>query len=200
MSSEEDFLEEKLGNINKHIDILYKSFEKGIPKESIFTIRQYIDVYTECYNICIKKTPNDVFSDKLYENYYEQLKLYLNNINDRVNISDNNDLIKTMNYEFEKFKLVNKWLYMFFRYLDRYYLKAKDYPCLQDTGNQEYYNIVFKSTFNSQVQNNALKSLLNKINKYRNNRNEDIASDVRQYINIIWELLYKFFILYSCKV
>ena len=51
----------KLDKINNYLDILFNSFKNGIPKKNIFTRKEYIDIYTDSYNICILKSDTFTF-------------------------------------------------------------------------------------------------------------------------------------------
>ena len=56
----------KLDNINCQIDKLFSSFKNGIPVQNIFNRNQYMEVYTDCYNICIIKSNNFTYSELVY--------------------------------------------------------------------------------------------------------------------------------------
>ena len=120
MENEDYFFKNKIENINNYIDILLASFENGIPKTSVLTTKDYINVYTDCYNICIKKSDDYDYPDKLYKNYLNKLNSYLD---DRYKkIIKKHNMMENIIEEWNKFKIINKWLSMFFMYLNRSYI------------------------------------------------------------------------------
>ena len=173
---------EKLDKINDSLDILFNSFKNGIPKKNIFTRSEYIDIYTYSYNICIIKSDTFTFPEIIYNNYQLKLKEYLKMAYDNVIKQEN--IVDSIVYEYEKFQLVNKWMTLIFKYLDRHYIRIKNLLPLEQNGNQMFYNNVFLPTFDSKNYS-GLNYLLNKINNYRmlNDINEKKIIDT--YLKLI---------------
>ena len=100
------------------------------------------------------------------------------------NITKQKNIVNSIVYEYEKFKLVNKWLTLFFKYLDRHYIKIKKLLPLEENGKEMFYNNVFLPTFNSDKYS-GLTCLLDKINNYRMLNNDNEKNMIEIYLKLI---------------
>ena len=176
MKNEDYFFKNKIENINNYIDILLASFEKGIPKTSVLTTKDYMSVYTDCYNICIKKSDDYDYPDKLYKNYLNKLNSYLD---DRYKkIIKKYNMIENIIEEWNKFKIINKWLSMFFMYLNRSYIIKNKFLKLIDYGNKKFHDKLFKPTYQL-----CLNQLFQEFNKQRLEPLQN--TNLKDYINIL---------------
>ncbi len=177
MSSENNFFDEKIKNINFHLDKLFLSFENGIPEKNIFSRKEYAFIYTDCYNICINQTDENNNTKKLYQNYSNKLNTYLSNV--YMQIKSKNNYLLDLTNEWNKFQLINKWLHLFFQYLNRHFIKRHYYLPIKDNGYKQFYDYIFIKTIDD-----CLGELFNNINKIRVDSQNNI-SHITEYIKLL---------------
>jgi len=141
-------------------DIIFQDKKKSISKN------KYIEVYTLIYKLCIQRPPYNL-SSKLYNLHAKLIKDYLN---DEImpllkkNYEDYKFLIK-INIYWNKHKIINKWMYHFFSYIDRFYTTSNNLMKLKTVGNTLFYDIIYKS-----LREKLIKKILELILDFRNNK------------------------------
>ena len=141
-------LEENIINFNEgssKINIFFNNLINNVLNKSNaipINNKEYINVYTLVYNLCIQREPYN-YVKELYELHTKLLKEFMIN-NICIVINNNNQLL----YEFKKywdyFKIINKWMSLFFSYVDRFYTVEKKKLKLKEMGNRLFLNIVYK--------------------------------------------------------
>ena len=162
-------------NLDRYLNNILKYFEGNVPNNEIL-MKDYIYIYTECYNISILRSEEYNYSQLLYEYYCNKVTNYLNNIN----LIYNENIIKNLTVEWEKFNILINILSKFFSYLEKYYIKNNNLTYLFDFGINNFYNIIFKPIFNSN-EINLINNVFDKINKLRYEPDEDISN----FINML---------------
>jgi cullin 1 len=176
-------LEENIINFNEgssKINIFFNNLINNVLNKSNaipINNKEYINVYTLVYNLCIQREPYN-YVKELYELHTKLLKEFMIN-NICIVINNNNQLL----YEFKKywdyFKIINKWMSLFFSYVDRFYTVEKKKLKLKEMGNRLFLNIVYKKN-----ELRIIEETLQLIKQKRDNEDKDY-SIIKQIIIII---------------
>uniref|UniRef100_A0A7S1G733 Cullin family profile domain-containing protein n=1 Tax=Bicosoecida sp. CB-2014 TaxID=1486930 RepID=A0A7S1G733_9STRA len=132
--------------------------ERGNP----FTRAQYAEIYTICYNMCTQRAPMN-FSQQLYERHGETVATYLrNNVLPALERQHDTFLLQELVKRWQNHEVMNKWLFKFFMYLDRYYVSHHGVPKLKEAGLDKFRTVVFDV-----VKRDVVVALLAVINQDR---------------------------------
>ena len=93
--------------------------------------RRYVNTYTKCYDMCTQREPHS-WSVQLYERHGHSLRHYLQTVA-LTAITAQPDappqvLLQEYVARWNNHKIMNKWMRLFFMYLDRYYVKHHSLP------------------------------------------------------------------------
>ncbi|TYH58428.1 hypothetical protein ES332_D08G152700v1 [Gossypium tomentosum] len=142
-----------MGCENIEFDQGWGEMEKGIEKlkrilagekETPFTSREYMTLYTTIYNMCNQKAPHD-YSEQLYDKYKKTLDEYITSIV-LPSLKDKHDefMLRELVERWLNHKIMVKWLTRFFHYLDRYFIIQKSVPALNEVGTTCFLNLVYE--------------------------------------------------------
>lgn len=148
--------------------------DNGLPKNKtkLFDHKEYVAVYTTCYNMCTQRSPYN-YSKELYLRHGETIKQYLVNTSlpallEKISISESSHssgpsiLLMELQKRWNNHQIMNKWLAKFFMYLDRYFVKHHSHPTLSQSGLQ-----IFKTEVYDKVKASATAAVLDMINEER---------------------------------
>eukprot|EP00591_Stephanopyxis_turris_P014134 CAMPEP_0195538440 /NCGR_PEP_ID=MMETSP0794_2-20130614/49526_1 /TAXON_ID=515487 /ORGANISM="Stephanopyxis turris, Strain CCMP 815" /LENGTH=753 /DNA_ID=CAMNT_0040672419 /DNA_START=59 /DNA_END=2320 /DNA_ORIENTATION=+ len=159
----------------KAIDMLEEMLDNGLKsgkKTSMFAPRQYVEIYTTCYDMCTQRSPYN-WSMQLYQRHGETIENYLVNsilpaLREKISSGDGSDsssiLLTELNLRWKNHQLMNKWLKKFFTYLDRYYVKHHSLPTLEQAGLR-----IFKVEVYDKIKTHSTNAILAMINEEREN-------------------------------
>jgi cullin 1 len=164
----------------KGVQKLERIVQNGL-KES-FTNEEYMDLYTTIYQMCIQKTPH-CYTPQLYERYEECIRNYLHSVVlPAIQGQRGEFLIQEAVRRWADHKLMQKWLTMFFRYLDRFYIKRHNKLPLADVCVGLFRSIVFDPT-----KTKLTGAILDMVKKDRDGDQAD-RSLLREAVQIYVEL------------
>lgn len=127
-----------------------------------FTRAQYAEIYTICYNMCTQRAPLN-FSQELYQRHGETLTTYLREtVLPALTTKHDTFLLKELVKRWQNHEVMNKWLFKFFMYLDRYYVLHHGLPKLKESGLDKFRTVVFDV-----VKRDVVAALLAVVNKDR---------------------------------
>ena len=122
------------------VDILEKGFETNT---KLFNNKEYVDIYTICYNMCTQRSPYN-WSEQLYQRHGSFIEGYLKNpVVPCLKQRHDQFLLQELVKRGENHKIMNKWLFKFFQYLDRFYVKYHALPLLENAGVRKFKDLVF---------------------------------------------------------
>jgi cullin 1 len=145
--------------INKLLNLLNTGFSK---ETRPFTHKEYMTVYDVCYRMCTQRTPHN-WSEQLYERHVETFRDYLS---DKVlpALQGKQDLqvLRELEFRWANHIIMNRWMFKFFAYLDRYYVDHHNLPKLMDSGLEQFKVEVF-----DHVKGAVTRAVLAQINNER---------------------------------
>jgi len=121
--------------IDKLEKLLNGEMESG--QTSMFGPREYVNIYTTCYDMCTQRSPYN-WSRDLYQRHGDTIERYLKSkvlpaLRDKTG-QGGTILLTELNHRWCNHQIMNKWLKKFFTYLDRYYVKHHSLPTLSQAG------------------------------------------------------------------
>lgn len=141
----------------KAIDVLENMLNSGFDKKSqrLFAPKEYVQTYTTCYNMCTQRSPYN-WSEQLYQRHGETICDYLTKtVLPALRHQRNDFLLTELTKRWANHKIMNKWMRLFFMYLDRYYVKHHSLPTLDVAGLKHFktlvYNEVKKDVVNAMI-------------------------------------------------
>ena len=114
----------------KAIDVLEDMLNTGLDKNKprLFDPKEYVQTYTTCYNMCTQRSPYN-WSEQLYQRHGETICDYLSKtVLPALKQKSGNALLTELTVRWSNHKIMNKWMRLFFMYLDRYYVKHHSLP------------------------------------------------------------------------
>lgn len=167
----------------KALDPLESMLDEGFQgKTKLFSNREYVNIYTICYNMCTQRSPYN-WSEQLYQRHGQQLSRYLqDNILPKLKNKHDEFLLHELVKSGENHKIMNKWYKNFFMYLDRYYVRYHSLPTLEDAGLKYFKSIVFDV-----VKKDVTDSILRLIEKEREDGDVD-RSLIRKCVKLYEEM------------
>eukprot|EP00574_Skeletonema_japonicum_P002825 CAMPEP_0201715338 /NCGR_PEP_ID=MMETSP0593-20130828/1536_1 /ASSEMBLY_ACC=CAM_ASM_000672 /TAXON_ID=267983 /ORGANISM="Skeletonema japonicum, Strain CCMP2506" /LENGTH=740 /DNA_ID=CAMNT_0048204801 /DNA_START=36 /DNA_END=2258 /DNA_ORIENTATION=- len=158
-------LEDGWNNVIKTgaIDVLERTLDNGF--DTSFEPREYIRIYTTCYDMCTQRSPYN-WSRDLYQRHGETIEQYLSNtvlpaLRDKSG-QGGTILLNELKHRWSNHQIMNKWLKKFFTYLDRYYVKHHSLPTLEQAGLRH-----FKDEIYMNVKDNTTNSIISLIDEER---------------------------------
>ena len=142
--------------------ILSSSFTSGT---SAFSNNEYVELYTTIYEMCIQKPPH-CYTPELYEHYDKVIADYLTQHVTPVLMAPSCTgelLLKETVRRWNDHKVMKKWLFDFFRYLDRFYVKRHGKKGLNDVALQRFKLLVF-----DQVKARVTRAIIEQMERDRN--------------------------------
>mmetsp|Transcript_3656 Transcript_3656/g.10804 ORF Transcript_3656/g.10804 Transcript_3656/m.10804 type:complete len:745 (-) Transcript_3656:39-2273(-) len=141
----------------KAIDVLETMLNAGFDKKSqrLFAPKEYVQTYTTCYNMCTQRSPYN-WSEQLYQRHGETICDYLSKtVLPALKNQRDTFLLTELTKRWANHKIMNKWMRLFFMYLDRYYVKHHSLPTLDVAGLKHFktlvYNEVKKDVVNAMI-------------------------------------------------
>jgi len=151
----------------KAIDVLEDMLDNGLKegKANLFPSKDYIEIYTTCYNMCTQRSPYN-WSHELYQKHGETIEDYLKRtvlpaLREK-NGKGGPILLRELQYRWNNHLLMNKWLMKFFIYLDRYHVKHHTLPTLGQAGLKH-----FKTNIYEVIKADTTSAILHLINEER---------------------------------
>ncbi|KAF2559122.1 hypothetical protein F2Q68_00012776 [Brassica cretica] len=96
--------------------------------------KQYLELYTTIYNMCIQKHPYD-HSQRLYNKYHDIVEHYAKKtVLPCVQQKHDEYLLRELSRRWDHYKVFVKWLSHFFNYLERFFIPQRNYPSLLESG------------------------------------------------------------------
>mmetsp|Transcript_18616 Transcript_18616/g.51986 ORF Transcript_18616/g.51986 Transcript_18616/m.51986 type:complete len:742 (+) Transcript_18616:190-2415(+) len=147
----------------KAIDKLETMLNDGLKSGSIFGPKEYVQIYTTCYDMCTQRSPYN-WSRELYQRHGETIETYLQNhvlpaLHDKMG-PGGTILLAEIQHRWQNHQIMNKWLKKFFTYLDRYYVKHHSLPTLTQAGLRCFRTHVYDEI--KEETTNAIHKLINK--------------------------------------
>ena len=107
--------------ITKLETLLDEDFDK-VAGGSLFDNKEYMDCYASVYNMCTQRPPHN-HTDQLYDRHGSSIEDYLSrSVMPSLEKLDCEHLLKAINRRWKNHQIMNKWMYNFFNYLDRYHV------------------------------------------------------------------------------
>mmetsp|Transcript_13518 Transcript_13518/g.15845 ORF Transcript_13518/g.15845 Transcript_13518/m.15845 type:complete len:774 (-) Transcript_13518:280-2601(-) len=106
----------------------------------------HASVYTICYNMCTQKHggSGNTYQDLLYEKHGEVIAEYLQEeVQPSLRGKQGLPLMKEVVKMWKRHAILNKWMKKIFLYLDRYHVKAKNLPTLNEASLAKFKELVF---------------------------------------------------------
>eukprot|EP00522_Entomoneis_paludosa_P012166 CAMPEP_0172446934 /NCGR_PEP_ID=MMETSP1065-20121228/6368_1 /TAXON_ID=265537 /ORGANISM="Amphiprora paludosa, Strain CCMP125" /LENGTH=759 /DNA_ID=CAMNT_0013198123 /DNA_START=126 /DNA_END=2405 /DNA_ORIENTATION=- len=121
----------------KAIDKLEAMLDGGMRQTNMFGPREYVNIYTVCYDMCTQRSPYN-WSRDLYQRHGETMERYLTSkvlpaLREKTG-QGGPLLLQELQHRWKNHQIMNKWLKRFFTYLDRYYVKHHSLPTLEQAG------------------------------------------------------------------
>ena len=145
--------------IDKLVALLTGTGGRG---SSPFTPKEYVEVYTKCYNMCTQRSPYN-WSEQLYQKHGDTIQAYLTSAVVPV-LKEKRDeaLLKEMVLRWKHHEVMDNWMRKFFMYLDRYYVKHHSFPALHEASLDKFRSLVFDA-----VSREFVAAILEQINRER---------------------------------
>lgn len=147
-----------------------------------FTNQEYVELYSIVYQMCTQKMPH-CFTSKLYEYYEKCISEYLQSIAlPAIQKLSGEYMIKELVKRWEDHKIMKKWLFDFFRYVDRFYVKRHAVPPLQEVCVVKFHTVVF-----AEIKERATSAILDLILADRNGEECDrglLRDAIRIYVEM----------------
>lgn len=141
--------------IRAAIKRLESALDGSFTSGKLFVNREYMDIYTCCYNMCTQRPPHN-YSQNLYEAHEQSIVAYLESEVHTALTSKHDDfLLKELAKRWKNHCIMNKWLWKFFMYLDRYYVDQHNQPKLREAGTMAFKRMFM--SFSVPVVDAALK-------------------------------------------
>jgi cullin 1 len=175
--------------INNFIEQLITFIQSDYINNKVFNNKEYMKIYTLIYNLSIQRDPWD-YQEELYNAQKEITQLYFRNTVLK-KLNNSNNLIIEMNKQWEKFKIYNRWMSLFFMYLDRFWILSTH----NDNINKCCYNLFEEEIYeklNKRLTDDLMDLIKNNHIELENNyiliKNiisiyEILSSDLNYYIN-----------------
>lgn len=171
----------------KAIDKLEEMLDGGMKsgQASMFGPREYVNIYTTCYDMCTQRAPYN-WSSELYQRHGETIERYLTSnvlpaLRDKTG-QGGTILLTELQNRWINHQIMNKWLKKFFTYLDRYYVKHHSLPTLSQAGLR-----CFKTKIYDEMKADTTRAILGLINDEREGKIIDkslVKSIVELYENM----------------
>lgn len=180
---EEGWNEIRTNAIDRLEDILDNGLRET--KGNMFGNKDYIKVYTLCYDMCTQRSPYN-HSRELYQRHGETIEHYLTqnvlpSIRSKVP-QGGTILLNELQFRWSNHQVMNKWMTKFFNYLDRFYVKHHSLPTLNQAGLKQ-----FKERIYEEIKRDGTRAIIGLIDQEREGSMVDktlIKKIVELYENI----------------
>ena len=137
---EDGWKEIQTKGLNPLVRILEGGFETNT---KLFNNKEFVDIYTICYNMCTQRSPYN-WSEQLYQRHGSFIEEYMRDpVVPCLKQRHDQFLLQELVKRGENHKIMNKWLFQFFQYLDRFYVKYHSLPLLEMAGVRKFKELVF---------------------------------------------------------
>ncbi|XP_022760536.1 cullin-1-like isoform X4 [Durio zibethinus] len=134
-----------------------KNILEGLP-EPQFSSGDYMMRYTTIYNMCTQKPPHD-YSQQLYDKYRESFEEYITStVLPSLREKHDEFMLRELVKRWANHKVMVRWLFRFFHYLDRYFIARRSLPPLNEVGLTCFRELVYQE-LNAKVRD-AVISLI----------------------------------------
>lgn len=186
MSSPHDVItwEEGWNKIHKEgILRLQSMIQGGYSEGKSFTNREYADLYSIIYKMCIQKNPH-CYTPHLYEHYKQCINDYLTNTALPAIQSKQGPfmMLHELVRRWNDHNIMKKWMFDFFRYLDKFYVKRQSLKPLKEVCIERFRVLIFDN-----IKEKVTTALLSLIEKDRNREEVDrslLQAAIRIYVDI----------------
>ncbi|KAH0768491.1 hypothetical protein KY285_004362 [Solanum tuberosum] len=125
-----------------------------------FTSEEYMHLYTTVYNMC-DNNPAGPEAQKLYQQYKKTMEGYVSSkVVPSIQGMKDGVLLHELVKRWNNHKIITRWLFRFFHYLDRHLVPRRSLPSLQETSHLTFYELVY-GEMNDGVRD-AVISLINR--------------------------------------
>ncbi|KAL4558821.1 hypothetical protein LXL04_037024 [Taraxacum kok-saghyz] len=120
-----------------------KRILEGHP-EPQFEPEEYMMMYTTVFNMANQKCPHD-YSRELYEKYKETIQDYISSmVLPSLREKHGEFMLRELVNRWMNHKVMVKWLYKFFQYLERYFISRRDLPSLDEVALTCFRDMVYE--------------------------------------------------------
>ncbi|KAL6784868.1 CUL2 [Auxenochlorella protothecoides x Auxenochlorella symbiontica] len=131
-------------------------------KTEAFTAQEYMQLYTNIYNMCTQKLPYD-HSEQLYARYRTSLQNYIEecvvpSLKDLKGVS----LLRTLCRRWQNHTLMVRWMSRIFSYLDRYYVQRHNLNSMNEVG-----LLVWKEVVHEVIKSRVTDAILELVERER---------------------------------
>lgn len=111
--------------------------------EPQFSSEEYMMLYTTIYNMCNQQPPHD-YSQQLYDKFRESFDEYITSmVVPSLREKHGEFLLKELQRRWSNHKVMIRWLYRFFQYLDRFFVSRGSSPALNEAALISFHDLVF---------------------------------------------------------
>ncbi|XP_015071797.1 cullin-1-like isoform X1 [Solanum pennellii] len=108
-----------------------------------FTSEEYMHLYTTVYNMC-DNNPAGPEAQKLYQKYKKTIVDYVSTkVVPSIQGKKDDVLLHELVKRWNNHKIITRWLFRFFHYLDRHLVPRRNLPSLQETSHLTFYELVY---------------------------------------------------------
>ena len=150
-------LEEGWAQIETYINRLIQIVWSDDLKERKINNRDYMTAFTLVYNMCTQDHPHK-YSEQLYSRYKKTYNdVFIQHVVPKIDVAPDTEL--AIQEQWRKYKIFMKWMYNFFSYLDRFYIKRQGLPPVKgpDMGSR-----LFKDHLRNRLSEESIDTILSK--------------------------------------
>nr|VDD16724.1 unnamed protein product [Brassica rapa] len=141
---------------------LKRILEEETTSETLIDPKQYLELYTTIYNMCIQKHPHD-YSQRLYNKYRDIVEHYAKKtVLPSIQQKHDEYLLRELSRRWGHYKVFVKWLSHFFNYLERFFIPQRNHSSLLEVAMKSFRDRVYL-----EVQVNAKDVVIALIHKER---------------------------------
>ncbi|XP_049347673.1 cullin-1-like isoform X2 [Solanum verrucosum] len=125
-----------------------------------FTSEEYMHLYTTVYSMC-DNNPAGPEAQKLYQQYKKTMEGYVSSkVVPSIQGKKDDVLLHELVKRWNNHKIITRWLFRFFHYLDRYLVPRRSLPSLQETGHLTFYELINREREGEQIDQALVKNIL----------------------------------------
>ncbi|KAH0905459.1 hypothetical protein HID58_037286 [Brassica napus] len=122
---------------------LKRILEEETTSETLIDPKQYLELYTTIYNMCIQKHPHD-YSQRLYNKYRDIVEHYAKKtVLPSIQQKHDEYLLRELSRRWGHYKVFVKWLSHFFNYLERFFISQRNQPPLLEVAMKSFRDRVY---------------------------------------------------------
>jgi len=162
---------------------LHIVLESGYVKDGpVFVHQEYLLVQNMVYHMCTQRAPHN-YSEDLYERHAKASAEYMSSSVIKTLVGEKDlDLLKELRRHWGNQVIMNKWMFKFFFYVDRFYVEHHNLPLLDEQGMRCFKECVF-----DHIKVDVTKALFNQINFEREGQTIDrilLKSCIEVYVRV----------------